>query len=264
MNSFPGSNGKNHELMKKLFFFIAIAVFTAMVGVANNIQIRKVLSGKERDSIEIFELPGFGLSANLAGDSVMLLDFEDLPIIHIPAKADARQIIVCDSTIYGAVDNAIYADTCSVPVMILDNQEFRIYPATTETFYVCTSDSTWSSLMLVNPKVGLYSEVTAIDRPIDKVVANDEHTFAIMKDQVVALGANNEIAPLYQSPALFDIALSPIGMFIATGEGLFLAPKLSDVQRISSLPFSRVWWFDSSLYLQDMDGNILAIDEFSL
>ena len=179
MNSFPGSNGKNHELMKKLFFFIAIAVFTAMVGVANNIQIRKVLSGKERDSIEIFELPGFGLSANLAGDSVMLLDFEDLPIIHIPAKADARQIIVCDSTIYGAVDNAIYADTCSVPVMILDNQEFRIYPATTETFYVCTSDSTWSSLMLVNPKVGLYSEVTAIDRPIDQVVANDEHTFAI-------------------------------------------------------------------------------------
>lgn len=249
--------------MKKVLF-ISIVVIAVISCYGEKMSKRQLLSQDELKDIEISELPGFGLCAYLEGDSVMLLDSEDLPFVHIPAKTDARQIIVCDSMIFGAIGNAIYADTCSTPTMILDNENFVLYPATDKSFFVCTSDSTWSDVILVNPSERIYSNITAQPEPIYKIVANDEHTVALMGNQVIAIGANNEIAPLYENKYLNDIAISPHGLFMATDEGLFLAPNLNNEILISTKPFSRIWWINETLYFIDAEGSLCAIDNFSL
>lgn len=249
--------------MKYLIYIFALLL--CAVGIyAQEMSVHQLLTSEEIKNIEIKELPGIGLCTDLDGDSVMLIDYEDLPIVHIPAKADARQIIVCDSTIYGAVGNAIYADTCSVPTMILDNKEFVLYPATAETFFVCTSDSTWSDLMIVNPKEKLYSNVLSVAEPIYKIVANDEHVLALMRNQVVAIGSGNEIAPLYENVGLNDIELSPYGLFMATHEGLFIAPSLNNERLVSTKSFARIWWINETLYLLDQKGSLWAVENFKL
>lgn len=249
--------------MKYLIYTSALLLF-AVGSYSQEMSVHQLLTSEEIKNIEITELPGIGLCADLDGDSVMLIDYEDLPVVHIPAKADARQIIVCDSTIFGAVGNAIYADTCSVPTMILDNKEFVLYPATAETFFVCTSDSTWTDLMLVNPKQKLYSHILSVAEPIYKIVANEEHVLALMRNQVVAIGAGSEIAPLYENAGLNDIALSPYGLFMATNEGLFIAPTLNNERLVSTKPFARIWWINETLYLLDQKGSLWAVENCKL
>lgn len=222
--------------------------------------VRTLLKGSELTDIEIAELPGTGLCINLEDDSLMYLDDPALPIYHLKAKTDTREIIVCDTTIYGSVGNAVYADTCTTPVIILDNDMFRLYPADGSSFYVCTADSSFSSLILVDPVAGAYSVVTEIDAPIRKVVANDTHTFALINDEIVALGANNERMPLYGGEGINDIALSPLGLFIATDAGLYSTSRLSELKYWSKRRYMRCWWIGESLYLLDGDNNLFAID----
>lgn len=227
---------------------------------AHGYEARMLLKNVEIDSIEITELPLLGICLNLEGDSLVYLDDPELPVLHLPAKTDARHIIVCDSSLYVAVGAAVYADTCTTPLIVLDNEQFRLYPATESTFYVCTADSAFTNLILVDPSHGAYSVVGDFDFEIDKIVANDVHTFALTGDQIVALGAGSQYVTLYQGDGINDIALSPIGMLIATDEGLYRSPRSSEIEMWSERPLARVWWIAPTLYVLDTKGNLMAID----
>lgn len=245
--------------MKKLLILILFLLCRSSICSAQP-RARLLMPGDGFADFDITELPGLGLCINLDGDSLIFLDDPELPFLHLEAKKDMREIIVCDSTIYGSVGNAVYADTCSVPVIVLDNNMFHIYPAYGPSFYVCTADSAYSHLMLVDPVAGAYSVVTEVQAAIQKVVANDKHTFALIEDYIVALGADNEMVPLYQGEQVNDIALSPLGLFVATEKGLFSTSTQSDVRLWSERCYKRVWWIDESLYLQDSGNNLFAVD----
>lgn len=247
------------EKMKKLLISTVLLLCWSMMASAQ-LQARLLMSGEGLSNIDVTELPGLGLCINMDGDSLIFLDDPELPFLHLDAKKDMREIIVCDSTIYGSIGYAVYADTCNVPVIVLDNDMFHIYPAYGPSFYVCTADSDYSHLMLVDPVARAYSVVTEIQAPIQKVVANDKHTFALIEDYIVALGANNEMVPLYQGEHINDITLSPLGLFVATDNGLYSTRTQSDIKLWSKRCYQRVWWINESLYLQDSHNSLFAID----
>lgn len=246
--------------MKNRILVISIIILAGL-SAASEISVRSLLKGKDDFSdFEIAELPGIGLCISLEGDSLMYLDDPELPVLHLESKTDSREIIVCDTTVYVSIGEAVYADSNTEPVIILDNDRFRLYPAGEKAFYVCTSDSIWSNLILVDPISKAYSVVTEIDAPIRKVVSNDTHTFALLDNDIVALGAGNEIVPIFSGQNINDIALSPLGMFIATDDGLYSTSKQSELKYWSKRTYLRVWWIGGTLYLLDTDNNLFAVD----
>lgn len=245
-------------MKKNLFLLILLAsIFISMMAKPVT---RVIMTGAELEGLDIAELPGVGMCINLDGDSLIYLDDPELPILHLPSKSDTRQIIVCDTTIYGSVGAGVYANADTIPVIILDNESFSLYPASGSTFYVCTADSLNSSLILVDPLSGAYSYVSEIDAPIYKVVANDQHTLALLDNEIVAVGANNEMATLFEGQGINDMALSPMGLFIATDSGLYLTSHLSELELWTSRKCLRVWWINKSLYVLDSSGTLVAID----
>lgn len=245
--------------MKNILFTIFCLLCEVNVAYAQP-QARLLMHGEGLSELNLLELPELGLCINLDGDSLIYLDDPELPILHLDVKRDTREIIVCDTTIYVSVENAVYADTCNTPLIIMDNNMFSLYPACGSSFYVCTADSAYSDLILVDPVAGAYSIVTKIEAPIQKVVANDTYTLALINNQIVALGANNAMLPLYQGEEINDMAISPLGLFVATDEGLFLTQNPSEVKCWSKKKYTRVWWVNESLYLLDAENNLYAID----
>lgn len=247
--------------MKYISTVLALCVaFSA----AARMECRPVLSPAETDSLRIAELPGFGIATFLDGDSIMLVDSPDLHVIHIPAADGARQIIGTDSALYCSVDyfvSQISPDGQSLTrVAVFDNTQFSLFSASGSSFFVVTADEDWSSVHLIDPRAGVYSPVLEIDAPVRKIMANADHTFAWIGENIVAIGAGQALATLVSEPTLRDVVLTPAGIIAATASGLWLIESPSSVRRLSSVSARRLWYNSDTLYLLLPDGALVAID----
>ncbi len=250
--------------MKKLLTVMFLAC--CLVSRASN-DMRLVLDRDESRSIQIGGLPGVGIVAFLDGDSLMSLDDAELPVIHIPAIKDARQVLITDSAFYCVEDNYI----CRLDlgknelhdVAVLDNDRFTLYPACGNSFFAVTADEDFSNCLLFDPESGTYSKVLDYPGPIRKMVASRDHVFAWIDESVCLVGGDEALATLITDPALNDIVLTPHGLVAANSEGLWLIVSPSDVRLISRMKAGALWFVGNSLYLLHESGCLIAVDNFS-
>lgn len=228
---------------------------------------RIVLQAGEAKDIEISQIPGIGIVSYLDGDSLMILDDPELPIVHIKAIDGARQIVATDSAVYCAVGHYIcrLLEECDtlVDVAVIDNNQFRLYPASGDSFFVVSSDEEWASCKLFDPTNGVYADILDIDMPIYKVLANSNHVFAWLDDNVVAIGAEGAIATLIKDSTLRDIEFTVRGLLAANDEGLWLIESPDSIKHLSNRTFKRLWYMPDILYLQTDDDSVIAIDDFT-
>lgn len=249
-------------MKRLLILFSFILTLTASAEVTS----RLVLHPEESRAMEISEISGLGLVAYLGGDSIILLDSPDLEIAHLPAMNDARQILNTGSALYCSIGNYVCSlDTVNMSlndVMIVDNEDFKLYPAIGDSFFVLTSDPEWSNCILVDPENNIYSDVLEFPGLIKKVVASRDHCFVWIEDNICLVGQEGQLATLLCEPTLTDLVLTPSGIVVATSDGLWVIEDPSHIHRISDEKIEKLWYVDKSLYLMHENGMLIALDNF--
>lgn len=230
-------------------------------------EFRLVLEPKEGRNIDITDIPGAGLAAMMGGDSITLLDTPDLQIAHMPIIADTRQLVVTDSAIYCTIRNYICrmdSVTGSLQdVAVFDNNQFNIYPACGNSLFVVTADNDFSDCALLDPDNGLYNDVLSYEGLIRKITASKDHVFAWIDNCICLIGENQSLATLISDPTIKDIVLTPSGLVVANRDGLWIVVSPTETHRLLNSHFAKLWYVNSTLYLQCENGAVVAIDDFS-
>lgn len=249
--------------MKKIIALLGI-LSAIHFNAYGKIGVTQLLEPDQTDSITIVELPLLGLAMPLGGDSVMIID-NDFPVIHISAFTNARNFIATGSAFYYSEGNFIYAispdGTSHTQVAVMDNEQFTMYPAVGSSFFVVTSDDTYSCCQLFDPINHVYSEVLSIDAPIYKVVANENHVIVWAGDHVLLVGEQGKTVPLLTEQTLKDFVLTPKGIIFADDEGMYLYKSLEEQTYIAPIRAIRLWYVADILYILCDSGALIALYE---
>lgn len=247
--------------MKTIIAFFITFVLSAG-SLHAKLKINILLEPSQTDSIHIVELPKLGIAVPLGGDSLMIVD-NNLPVVHVKNYAGAINFIATDSMVYYSTDNFIYSlnpsNGYSKRVAVIDNDQFSLYPALGNSFFVVTSDDEYSRCQLFDPENKVYSDVLGIEAPIYKVVANEEHVIVWAGDNLLLVGNQGKVAPLLSDTSLRDFVLTDKGIIFADDEGLYLIESITEQKLISTLPIMRLWYIADILYGLTDSGYLFAV-----
>lgn len=245
---------------------IALAILICVFALASRAGVRVLLTPEQSKGLEFVNLPAVGLAVELGGDSLMVLDGDEMPVVHIPACEGATNIIATDSLFYCSVGNFI----CEISpdgkelkdVAVLDNDCFTLYPAAGTSFFAVTADDEFSSCILFDPAAEVYQPVFDIAAPVFKIEANEAHVFAWIGNDIIAVGANGAMANLLSDPTMRDFVLTPKGILVASDSGLHLIKSLKEEKTVSAQKVARLWYIGGELFALLDDGYLLAVDDF--
>lgn len=247
--------------MKTLIaLFVTFVLSCGTVHAKLNITI--LLEPSQTDSIHIVELPKLGIAMPLRGDSLMIID-NNLPVVHVKNYTGTNNFIATDSVVYYSVDNFIYSlspsNGESKRVAVIDNDQFTLYPAVGNSFFVVTSDEEYSRCQLFDPVNKIYSDILEIEAPIYKVAANDNHVIVWAGNNLLLVGNNGNIATLITEPSIRDFVLTDNGIIFADDEGLYIVKSITQQTHLTTLSVTRLWYVADILYILTESGHLFAI-----
>ncbi len=213
---------------------------------------------------DILHLPGIGLGLKCGADSVMMLDNPELSSIRWIEPNDARSIVGCGGSIYAAEGDSIYrVATEAMPRQLigrLDNEQFSLYPATDSTFYACTADEDFSCVYEVSPVERTCMPFISVEAALMKLSTVGDNTVIWIDDQILLAMSGGQLTPVFSSPTISDMQLTPVGLMVATTEGLYWITAPGKGAVIVGEPVSRVWWDNAGvLYYLVTGGDLYAV-----
>lgn len=216
------------------------------------------------DGSEILQLPGLGLGLRCGTDSVLILDHPELASIRWIEPNDVRSLVFCSNNFYAAEGDSIYrVATEDAPRQFIgrmDNEQFTLAHATDSTFYVCTADEDFSCVYEFNPTERTFMPFISIEAPILKLSTAGDNTVMWVDDQILMTTPEGEIAPIFTSESLTDMQITPIGLMVATADGLTWLTSPGKGAVLVNEPVSRVWWDDADvLYYLTVQGDLYAL-----
>lgn len=247
---------------------ISILALLALLSATAGAKIEKIqLIGAEELSLEaenILSLPGIGLSMRTNGDSIILLDDPRLSSFSFSEPNNARSMVVVRSGAYAAEGDSIYR--IATPEAEhrftgrLDNEDFMLYPATDSTFFACTADEDFSCVYEIFPEDGTCEPVISVNAPILRIEGNGLTTMMWADDTIYRLHPEGYLENIYQADNITGSALTPIGMMIATTDGVYWLTGRDKGAKIIKEPVKGIWWDNSdALYYLTDTGNLIAV-----
>lgn len=214
---------------------------------------------------DIIQLPGYGLGIISGQDSIMLIDNQELAFIRWMEPNNARSIVGCGNSFYGAEGDSICRiATDTLPrkfVGRLDNQQFTLSAATDSTFYAITADEDFSCVYEINPETGYADPVISIEAPLLKIARMGENILLWVDDTImIAKDKDNTVIPFYSDPNITDMELTPIGIFVGTDKSVIWFTGIGEGLEILKEGVSNLWWdSEDLLYYRTIEGDILTI-----
>lgn len=201
-------------------------------------------------------LPGMGCVA-LLGDSLVLLDSENLDLLEWGKGLDVTEVVTCGKRTFAKQHNKIIEITLdsATQVAAFDSENFSIYSETDTTLIVNATTLDMTVVMRFNIERMTYDEILRITSPIKKVCANGIVVLSLSEDKII------DIDPLptlfYQSKeAINDIAMSPDGLLVATDKQVALLKSEEDIVLFSKEGAKRLWSDGFDIYLLDNKGDL--------
>lgn len=251
--------------MRRLISILTLLVLLSAMANAKIEKVQLVGSGElELDADAILSLPGIGLSMRIKGDSIMLLDNPRLVTLGFNEPNNARSLVAVRSGVYAADGDSIFrmATTESKHQFTgrFDNEAFRLYPATDSTFFACTADEEFSCVYEIYPENRTFKPVISVKAPILRIEGNGTTTMMWVDDTIFRLHPEGIIENIYQADNITGMALSPIGVMVATTEGIYWMTGRDKGAKIVEQPVKGVWWdnSDALYYLTDV-GDLIAV-----
>lgn len=252
----------------KLLAFIVASMAGVMTVAAGNANIDKfIIVGHEEmtlDPDEILNLPGIGLIMQGERDSLILLDDPAFATIRLRESNGARSLVAIKSGVYSAEGDSICrVASDSLPhrfIGRMDNEQFTLHNATDSTFYALTADEEFSCIYEIYPETCECEPIISLDGPIQKIEGNGLLTALWIDDAVLSIGGDGKITPVFRGDNIFDFIVSPIGVMIATGEGIFWLTGPDEGAKIVNEPVKALWWDDSDvLYYLTAENDLIAV-----
>ena len=213
---------------------------------------------------EILHLPGLGLGLRCGPDSVMMLDNPDFDAMRWHEPNDARSIVGCGGAVYAAEGDSIYrVATDSLTrqsVGRLDNEQFTLHAATDSTFYALTADEDFSCVYEINPSDRTCIPFFSVEGALLKISTLGQNTMLWIDDSILAASPEGQLVPVFVSPTISDMVLTPVGLMTATAEGLNWTTAPGKGTTLTDEAVARVWWDDADvLYYLTAGGDLHAI-----
>lgn len=251
------------RILGPLLVFLAVSLWT----VAPKAQIDKLILVErgeiKLDPEDILHLPGLGLVMQCDGDTLMSLDDVAFSKFTLRESNNARSLVAVRSGIYSAEGDSICRVVSdSLPhrfIGRLDNEQFTLHNASDSTFYALTADEEFSCVYEIYPETGECEPIISLDGPIQKIEGNGRLTAMWIDDAVLSVGNDGVLSPIYRGDNITDVTVTPIGVMIATGEGVYWLTGPDEGAMIVPGPVRALWWDDSdALYYLTAEGDLKA------
>lgn len=250
------------QRLTSLFILIALLASTASAKIE---KIQLIGSDEmELDADAILSLPGIGLSMRTKGDSIMLLDDPQLTTFGFSEPGNVRSLVAVRSGVYAADGDSIFRmatpESAHRFTGRLDNEAFRLYPASDSTFFACTADEEFSCVYEIFPEEGACEPVIGVEGPILRIEGNGATTMMWVDDAILRLHPEGIIENIYQADNITGMALTPIGVMVGTTEGVYWLTGRDKGARIIKEPVKGLWWDNSdALYYLTSAGDLIAV-----
>lgn len=251
--------------MRHTFILSALLAIASLTASA---EIEKIqLIGHDELQLEaddILYLPEIGLGLHYGGDSIILLDDPVLTGFALSEPTNARSLVAVRSGIYAADGDSIFR--MATPefnhefIGRMDNEAFRLYRASDSTFYACTADEEFSCVYEIFPEDRTCEPVISIEAPILKIEGNGTNTMMWVDDTILRLHDEGFVENIYQADNITGMTLTPIGVMIATTEGVYWLTGSNTGAKIIKEAVKGLWWdnSDALYYLTDI-GDLIAV-----
>lgn len=203
----------------------------------------------------ITTLPGMGCAA-LLGDSLILLDNNELPLIEWGKNLDVTEVVPCGPRTFAKQGNKIIEIRPEkvIDLATFDTEDFSIFNETDSTIIVCAYVMDMTIVTRFNVERKKYDEVLRITQPLEKICANGNAVFALN---------GNNIIDIDPSPTLFyrgkesinDLCMCLDGLLVATDKDVTLLKSKDDIIKFSKDGAQRLWCDGEDIYLLDIKGN---------
>ena len=250
--------------MRHVLTFLLLALFVSTAS-AKIEKIQLIGSDEiELDADAILTLPGIGLSMRTKGDSIMLLDDPRLTTFGFNEPNNARSLAAVRSGVYAADGDSIFRiaspEATHKFIGRMDNEAFRLYPASDSTFFACTADEEFSCVYEIFPETRTCEPVISIKGPILRIEGNGATTMMWVDDAILRLHPEGIIENIYQADNITGMALTPIGVMVGTTEGIYWLTGRDTGAKIVKEPVKGVWWDNSdALYYLTSAGDLIMV-----
>lgn len=254
---------KNHKLIVSAILLVIVTLFPTII--MADIQKYRIVGHDEMniEPAEIVHLPGLGLALWSDGDTLMFLDAPDLSAICFREPTRCRSLVALRSGIYAADGDSICRlATDSLPsrfVGRLDNEQFTLHQATDSTFYALTADEEFSCVYEIYPEISQCEPIASFKGPIQKIESNGKKVVMWIDDALMSLADDGIVTPVYSADDISDFTVTPLGIMIATAEGLVWLTGPDKGAVIVKEPVKALWWDDADvLYYLTAEGDLIA------
>lgn len=250
--------------MKRFIFTImAVMALTAAAEIGRTTLLRP--GEMEVNPDDIIQLQGIGLCLQCGSDSMMVLDNPNLDAVYWVEPNLARDYVVATGMVYAAEGDSIHrVATDSLPSKLLarmDNEQFMLYPANADEFFAVTADEEFSCVYRLNPLNNTCVPEMSIQAPIQKISSYNGRSVMWIDDQILLMDADNEkYTYIFSWPTISDMVLTPLGLMVATADGVYWVTDPDGGAVLYPKPVNRVWWDDDDiLYVLRTDGTLEAL-----
>lgn len=217
-----------------------------------------ILSKKQLDVEAFFltSLPGMGCVA-LFGDSLALLDSENLDVLGWGKGLDVTEVVACGTRTFAKQHEKIIEITLdrTIDVATFDSENFSIYPETDTTLIVNAFALDMAIVMRFNIDRMTYDEILRIPTAIEKICANGKVVLALNGNKIIDIDPSPVL--FYQSNGrVNDIAMGPNGLLVATDSQVTLLKTKNDISIFSKEGAKRLWSDGVDIYVLDKKGNL--------
>lgn len=249
--------------MKQIIFILLAAVALSVSAQIGHTTLLRPEEMKVNPN-DIIQLHGIGLCLQCGPDSLMVLDNPELGAVHWVEPNLARDYVVAAGAVYAAEGDSIYRVATELQqskfLARMDNEQFMLYSANAEEFFAVTSDEDFSCVYRINPVQNTCIPEMSIQAPIQKISSYNGRSVMWIDDQIFLMDVDNDkYTYIFSWPTISDMVLTPMGLMIATADGIYWVTDVDGGAILYPKSVSRVWWDDDDiLYVYLPDGTIEA------
>ena len=218
----------------------------------------------EKDELKISDrqlciIPNNGLYLLTGDELISLEENENMPLLHITGQIAPEDIIVTENDVLIKNDTVLLSCKSEPkPILVLDSNDFTIYPATDGNIFILTELDTLSLVFAYNMRENELIPMGKVEGEIN-YIAGDSAQYLIVAERSIYGFQNNEGIRIYNHTELIRTAtLTQKGLIFSSESGIFLLNGMNRVTKLSEKGCKRILSDTNTLYIYYGDGTLLA------
>lgn len=212
---------------------------------------------------DLATLPGMGCVI-LMGDSLLLLDDNELPILNWGLHRNVEEVTVCGSRTFAKIDNKIVEITpgSTTDVLTLETEDFHLYPESERSLVVKAVVGSLTIVARVNVENKKYDEILRVPQQMQKIEANSKVVLALSGSKIIDITGDPDL--FYSAPSpINDMVMCEEGLLVASDKNILLLKSPEDVSIFCKEGAKRLWYDGDDIYAQDLKDNLVRYSKIN-